>query len=288
MRRGNGALDQITSAFPHFIQSGAGAPHSKGITQPNFGVRRWNGTLGEITSALLHFIQSGAGAPHSKGITQSNFEVHTKFDFPTAHRIRYDLHMSTNDPIQSVAKAPHAKVPWPHAPTHRLSDGGVFMVTAGTYRKEPFFKNEERLQGLHNGLLKYAKQHRWRLEAWAVFANHYHFIGHSPESATDGAESLRDFISQLHTKSAEWINALDDEIGRKIWHNFWETRLTYEHSYLARLNYVHQNAVKHGLVPVANQYRWCSAAWFERTATPAQVNTVYSFKTNRLNVLDDF
>ena len=34
-------------------------------------------------------------------------------------------------------------------------------------------------------------------------------------------------------------------------------------SYLARLNYVHQNPVKHGLVRVANQYRWCSAAWLE-------------------------
>ena len=54
-----------------------------------------------------------------------------------------------------------------------------------------------------------------------------------------------------------------------MWHNFWDTKLTFEKSYLARLNYVHQNAVKHVLVPAANQYRWCSAAWFEQTATRA-------------------
>jgi len=48
------------------------------------------------------------------------------------------------------------------------------------------------------------------------------------------------------------------------------------------------NAVKHGLVPVANQYPWWSAAWFERTATPAQMRTVYAFKTDRLLVADDF
>jgi REP-associated tyrosine transposase len=29
------------------------------------------------------------------------------------------------------------------------------------------------------------------------------------------------------------------------------------------LSYVHQNAVKHGLVPVANQYAWCSAAYID-------------------------
>ena len=73
-----------------------------------------------------------------------------------------------------------------------------------------------------------------------------------------------------------------------MWHNFWETRLTHEASYLARLNYVHQNAVKHGLVAVANQYPWCSASWFERTASPAQVRTIYGFKIVRIKVLDDF
>ena len=76
--------------------------------------------------------------------------------------------------------------------------------------------------------------------------------------------------------------------GRQVWHNFWETRLTYQKSYLARLNYVHQNPVKHGLVPVANQYPWCSAAWFERTASPAMVKSIYRFQVDRLGILDEF
>jgi len=54
------------------------------------------------------------------------------------------------------------------------------------------------------------------------------------------------------------------------------------------LNYVLQNAVKHKLVAVANQYPWCSAAWFERTASPAMVKSIYRFKTDRINVPDDF
>ena len=74
----------------------------------------------------------------------------------------------------------------------------------------------------------------------------------------------------------------------KVWYNFWDTRLTFERSYLARLNYVHQNAVKHGLVPVANLYPWCSAAWFERTASPAQVKRIYRFKVEGVHVLDEF
>jgi putative transposase len=187
------------------------------------------------------------------------------------------------DPTQ-----PNTRIPWPHAPEHRLSESGTFIVTAGTYRKRHFFRDQHTLQILHNGLLKYANHFHWRLEAWAVFSNHYHFICHSPADAADGAESLSTFLNRFHSKSSAWLNERDDAEGRQVWHNFWETRLTHERSYLARLNYVHQNAVRHGLVHVADQYPWCSAGWFQRTATRAQVNTIYSFPTDRLNVLDEF
>src|SRR5947208_1093555 len=58
-------------------------------------------------------------------------------------------------------------------------------------------------------------------------------------------------------------------MNQQVWHNYRETRLTYQRCYLARLNYVHQNPVKHGFVPVATKYQCCSAAWFERTASAA-------------------
>ncbi len=95
-------------------------------------------------------------------------------------------------------------------------------------------------------------------------------------------------LAKLHERTAKWVNRLDSMAGRKVWHNFWETRLTHEKSYLARLNYVHQNPVKHQLTLTANAYPWCSAGWFEKTATPAQVKTIYSFPTDRLKVLDEF
>jgi putative transposase len=172
---------------------------------------------------------------------------------------------------------------WPHAPTHQLAAAGTFIVTAGTYWKAHHFQDPERLGVLQRGLLKLAVESGWQLEAWAVFSNHYHFIAHSPPA---GAESLSPMLRDLHRTLAQWVNRRDGEKGRQVWHNFWESRLTFQHSYLARLNYVHHNAVHHGLVPVANQYPWCSAAWFERTATPAQVKTIYGFPTDRLEVLD--
>lgn len=184
---------------------------------------------------------------------------------------------------QSGNELPHSK-DWPHAPMHRLSDHGTYIVTASTQGKEHWFQGAESLDLLESALLGLAKEFGWQLEAWAVFSNHYHFVAH----AQPQAKNLRAFLKHLHGQTAHDLNQRQHRIGRKVWHNFWDTELTFEKSYLARLNYVHQNPVKHGLVRVANQYPWCSAAWFERTATRAQVKTIYSFKMDKVRVYDEF
>jgi putative transposase len=73
-----------------------------------------------------------------------------------------------------------------------------------------------------------------------------------------------------------------------VWFNFFETHLTYQRAYLARLNYVHQNAVKHGFVAIATQYQWCSARWLERTGPPAFQKSLQRFRIDKVKVLDDF
>jgi putative transposase len=134
-------------------------------------------------------------------------------------------------------------IPWPHAPLHRLSARGTYFVTASTYQKKPYFAEPACLDVLHRGLLKVSDEFGWRLEAWAVFSNHYHFVAHSPE---EGASSLPKMLGKLHGKTSRWLNHLDQQPVRKVWHNYWETVLDHEGSYLARPNYVHQNAVRHG------------------------------------------
>jgi len=183
---------------------------------------------------------------------------------------------------ESGDKSPHSK-DWPHAPLHRLQGKGTYIVTGGTLKKQHYFRHSELLDVLENELLTKAKQYQWQVEAWAVFSNHYHFVG----QALEDAGTLRPFLAHLHGDTAREANRCDGKPGRQVWFNFWDTELTYEKSYLARLNYVHQNPVRHGLVPVANQYRWCSAGWFERTATSSQVRSIYSFKTDRIRVVDD-
>ena len=64
--------------------------------------------------------------------------------------------------------------------------------------------------------------------------------------------------------------------------------MTYQKSYLARLNYVHHNPARHGVVPESQNWRWCSAAWFGENASRAFRATVENFKTDQIKVPDDF
>jgi putative transposase len=198
-----------------------------------------------------------------------------------------DLNMAEGPGQQADGTGAIPSDSWPHAPVHRLSENGTYLVTVGTYLKQHHFRGAKRLGVLCRGLLKVTSDFGWHLEAWAVFSNHYHFVAHSPVRE-ESAESLSRMLGTLHEKTAKWIDRIDGTPGRQVWHNFRETRLTYEKSYFARLNYTHQNAVKHGLVRAANLYPWCSAGWFERTATGPQIQTLYRFKTDTLNVYDEY
>ena len=172
---------------------------------------------------------------------------------------------------------------WPHSPIHRLDEAGTFMVTAGTYEKAHLLRQPERLRLFQDKLFVLAIEFGWMLQAWSIFSNHYHIVGMSSNPS-----SLPTLIRRLHGATSHEINRLDGVHGRKVWFQYWDTKLTYESSYLARLRYVHQNPVRHGLVNVACQYPWCSAAWFESKADLPFIKSVNSFSIDRLSIRDDF
>lgn len=173
---------------------------------------------------------------------------------------------------------------WPHSPIHKYDEAGTYMVTAGTYKKQRFLNTHEKLQFVQDSLFDIAEELGWRLQAWAFLANHYHFVAFSPKSGTN----FKKFIGKYHTITSKHLNKLDDTPGRKVWFQYWDTVITYQASYLARLNYVHYNPVHHGIVSDAVGYPWCSAGWFQDKAEKAFYQSVWEIKTDRLNVMDDF
>jgi putative transposase len=173
---------------------------------------------------------------------------------------------------------------WPHAPPHYFTPHGIYIITAATLHRKQLFDSAAKLDLLRDTTFELAKNYALILQAWAFFPNHYHVVLSFENSST----AHRDFVRHLHRELGIRLNSVDSIASRRVMYEFWDTHLTFERSWLVRLNYVHQNAVKHGLVPVANQYPWCSAAWFESNARFGFVKSVYSFKMDRFKVPDDF
>ena len=174
--------------------------------------------------------------------------------------------------------------PWHHRPCHVFEPDTMYIITAGTMYKQYFFRGDERLVLLEETLFDVFHAHEWRLEAWAIFSNHYHVIAGSPE----GAKSLGLMLKGLHSLTARAVNRMDAAPGRKVCFQYWDTCLTYEDSYYARLNYVYHNAVHHGMAALPEHYRFCSANWFNQNADPGYRRKVMSYRFDNVNVVDDF
>jgi len=173
---------------------------------------------------------------------------------------------------------------WPHAPVHWLFEPGRFIATAATLRQEHHFHSAERRDLLQDRLFALADEFHWQLDAWAVLSNHYHFVARSPDDAT----TLKAFLGKLHGTIANDLNQAGP--------------VTRTESVVSILGSAHHVRTFLSRAPAlrasqpgearrgANsmEYRWCSAAWFAEHASPAFRATVESFKTDRVNVPDDF
>ncbi|MFN8413665.1 MAG: transposase [Anaerolineales bacterium] len=171
-----------------------------------------------------------------------------------------------------------------HNPPHYFVPNAMYIVTGAILYNKRLLYDDKRKHLVQEILFERAAHWNWQLEAWAILENHYHFIAQAPENAL----TLEKLIRQVHSKTAVELNKLDKTSGRKVWHNYWDTCLTHETSYYARLHYVHLNPVKHKLTQNAEEYPFCSYRWFlEKTGEEFQ-NVVMSQSIDKLKIYDDF
>ena len=158
------------------------------------------------------------------------------------------------------------------------------MVTGAILHKQQWLSEGRRKEFVLQTLLERAHFLGSALEAWAILNNHYHFIARAPEDAT----TLQKLIQQLHSITAIQLNKWDQTPGRQVWFNYWDSCLTYEKSYLARLHYIHMNPVRHGLIDDAIDYHYCSYRWFVEQGDAVLKERVINQPIDRLKIHDDF
>jgi len=170
---------------------------------------------------------------------------------------------------------------WSHAPAHFTSPDATYIVTCGTYLKRPFYSLPTDLDLFRSQLFTVARQHHMLLHAWCILRNHYHLI-------LEARDALEQFFRHLHSIASIELNKRHGKPGRKVWFQYRETTITDERSYFARLKYVQENAVHHGIVMAATNYRWCSANWFAETASRGLVKAIREASLDDINIPDDY
>lgn len=137
-------------------------------------------------------------------------------------------------------------------PPHLFVASTLYMLTASIYNKVPLMYEPRRKAEWKEAFYEAARIYQWQIVAWVVVNDHYHVIVDSP---TD-ARNLPKFVNSYHKFTARKWNQEDQENGRKVWWNYWDTCIRSEHDYYKRLKYVFWNPVKHGLVEKPEDYRF--------------------------------
>jgi len=171
-----------------------------------------------------------------------------------------------------------------HRPPHLFRPDAIYIVAAAVQDHQQLLNTDEKKALLCRALFERAEHYRWQLEAWAVLSNHYHIVARSPGEAIN----LQKLIRSLHAKTAAILNRMDGTPGRRVWDNYWDTCITHERSYWARLHYVHTNPVRHGLVKDAEDYPFCSYRWFVEQAEEEFRRQVFRQPCDRVHIRDSF
>lgn len=141
---------------------------------------------------------------------------------------------------------------------------------------------ERLLQSIQRGMNDY----HWTLEDWVILNNHYHLMADSPEDVS----TLPKMIQEIHKFTSQWIKkhitGLKDE--KRIWYNYYDTCITYERYYFARLKYIWYNPVKHNYVD--DPSKWSFGSYYSRTQENANsgMNIMANYPCDKLNIEDDY
>ncbi len=152
--------------------------------------------------------------------------------------------------------------------------GEARFVTFSCYKQFPLFQNDKIKQVFVDRLKKVRDDYQCQLVAWVVMPEHVHLfvIPKLPEFP------LHRFLSALKRPIAEqvvrrWreldapvLKRLVDAQGRV---RFWQRGGGYDRYIVSdeelfeKIDYIHENPVRRGLVDRAVDWLWSSAAWYE-------------------------
>ena len=152
-------------------------------------------------------------------------------------------------------------------------EGHIYYITIVVYNRQCIFTRPSFIIPLYDSLNFYRYEQEFKLLGYVIMPDHIHLIIW-PFGKTNVPDIMRDYKKFTSTRIIrqatvenikEWINAFQQagqETGRsanKVWQDsYWDVNIYTERFLRQKLNYIHRNPIRSGLVEKPEDYPYSS------------------------------
>jgi putative transposase len=152
-------------------------------------------------------------------------------------------------------------------------EGSIFYITSNIYSRLQIFTRPSFIIPIIDSLNYYRYQYACKLIGYVIMPDHIHLVLWPQDSkiVTDFMRDFKRFTSGRITRQAkvegkiEWVSQFEqagsttDRAEHKVWQDsFWEQCIYTEDFPRQKLNYIHLNPVRAGIVKDAAEYPYSS------------------------------
>ena len=150
-------------------------------------------------------------------------------------------------------------------------DSPVLYITLVTKDRLPVFRTDQMKEVLCRAIDEARKSAGFLLFAYVIMIDHMHLLTSRPSTTSDVLRVLKGLTARRvidYLKASSYFDSLaklqHQERDRNYKYSLWQTEknvlpIFSEGMFMEKLNYIHQNPVRAGLVEKARDYRWSSA-----------------------------
>ena len=156
-------------------------------------------------------------------------------------------------------------------------DNGLYFVTLTVLLKIPIFTNSTYMNIIIENLKFYRKNQELKIFSYVIMDNHVHLILSHPENLTKVLQNFKSYsakklISSLKNDSRDWILSLMNNFKSKYKkgsiYQFWQEgnhpkKIVNIEMFNQKVEYIHHNPVRRGLVANAQDWIYSSARCYE-------------------------
>ena len=160
---------------------------------------------------------------------------------------------------------------------HYNDPGHAHFLTFSCYKNLPLLTRERPLRWFIDAIIQAGEKYRFAVWAYVIMPEHAHLLVFPQDPDYDISTFLKSVKQSTSRKAriflkdndAGWLGKLSVAQGKKSVFRFWlagpgyDRNVRSEEELFEKINYIHNNPVRRGLVNSPLDWEWSSARWYE-------------------------